>query len=172
MKHSQNSRRGRSRGGSGKRPSSSRHVYESNGPDVKVRGTPQQILDKYLTLARDAQSSGDRVLAESYLQYAEHYFRILNADGAGNPPRQDRNGQGQQGQQGRQDANGQGNEAEAGSQTDAPDRKPAAADTGEAAADTADTADEAEAKPKPKRAPRAKAKPRARKAADESGVTA
>ena len=80
MKHSSNNRRGRSRG-AGKRPNSSRHVFESNGPDTKVRGTPQQILDKYLTLARDAQTSGDRVLAESYLQFAEHYFRVMNADG-------------------------------------------------------------------------------------------
>lgn len=51
--------------------------YESNGPDVKVRGTAQNIAEKYLTLARDAQSSGDRVMAENYLQHAEHYNRII-----------------------------------------------------------------------------------------------
>lgn len=51
--------------------------YESNGPDVKIRGTAQQIADKYTTLARDAQSSGDRVIAENYLQHAEHYNRII-----------------------------------------------------------------------------------------------
>jgi Domain of unknown function (DUF4167) len=49
--------------------------YESNGPDVKVRGTAQHIAEKYMTLARDAQSSGDRVMAENYLQHAEHYNR-------------------------------------------------------------------------------------------------
>ena len=52
-------------------------VFESTGPDGKVRGTPQQIIDKYQALARDAQVSGDRVAAESYLQYAEHYSRLL-----------------------------------------------------------------------------------------------
>ncbi len=52
-------------------------VFESAGPDGKVRGTPQQIIDKYQALARDAQVSGDRVAAESFLQYSEHYTRIL-----------------------------------------------------------------------------------------------
>ena len=53
--------------------------YESNGPDIKVRGTPQHIVEKYAQLARDAQVSGDPVLAEAYLQHAEHYFRIISA---------------------------------------------------------------------------------------------
>lgn len=53
--------------------------YESNGPDVKIRGSAQQIADKYATLARDAQSSGDRVMAENYLQHAEHYNRLIAA---------------------------------------------------------------------------------------------
>ena len=53
--------------------------YESNGPDVKIRGSAQQIAEKYATLARDAQSSGDRVMAENYLQHAEHYNRIIAA---------------------------------------------------------------------------------------------
>jgi hypothetical protein len=52
---------------------------ESNGPDVKIRGSAQQIAEKYATLARDAQSSGDRVMAENYLQHAEHYNRIIAA---------------------------------------------------------------------------------------------
>jgi hypothetical protein len=52
-------------------------VFESAGPDGKVRGTPQQIIDKYQALARDAQLSGDRVAAESFLQHAEHYSRLL-----------------------------------------------------------------------------------------------
>jgi hypothetical protein len=51
--------------------------YESNGPDVKIRGSAQQIAEKYTTLARDAHSSGDRVMAENYLQHAEHYNRII-----------------------------------------------------------------------------------------------
>ena len=52
-------------------------VFESAGPDGKVRGTPQQIIDKYQALARDAQLAGDRVACESYLQYSEHYSRLL-----------------------------------------------------------------------------------------------
>jgi hypothetical protein len=53
-------------------------VFDSSGPEGKVRGTPQQIIDKYLVLARDAQLSGDRVAAENFLQHAEHYQRMLN----------------------------------------------------------------------------------------------
>jgi hypothetical protein len=53
--------------------------FESNGPDVKVRGTPAHIAEKYISLSRDAQSSGDPVLAENYLQHAEHYNRIILA---------------------------------------------------------------------------------------------
>jgi len=53
--------------------------YESNGPDVKIRGSAQQIAEKYGTLARDAMSAGDRVMAENYLQHAEHYNRIIAA---------------------------------------------------------------------------------------------
>jgi Domain of unknown function (DUF4167) len=53
--------------------------FESNGPDVKIRGNPAHIAEKYMTLARDAQSVGDSVLAESYLQHAEHYNRIIMA---------------------------------------------------------------------------------------------
>lgn len=51
--------------------------YESNGPDVKIRGNAQHIADKYTALARDAQASGDRVMAENYLQHAEHYMRMI-----------------------------------------------------------------------------------------------
>jgi hypothetical protein len=54
-------------------------VYESNGPDVKIRGTAHHIAEKYAQLARDAQSSGDPVAAEGYLQHAEHYFRLIMA---------------------------------------------------------------------------------------------
>lgn len=53
--------------------------FESTGPDVKVRGNAQHVYEKYLQLARDANSSGDRVMAESYLQHAEHYYRIIAA---------------------------------------------------------------------------------------------
>ena len=51
---------------------------DSSGPDVKVRGSATQIHDKYVTLARDAASSGNRVKAENYLQHAEHYQRLMS----------------------------------------------------------------------------------------------
>lgn len=69
--------RGRNRRGGGHNPLT--RVYESNGPDVKIRGTAHHIAEKYLQLARDAQSGGDPVSAESYLQHAEHYFRLIAA---------------------------------------------------------------------------------------------
>jgi Domain of unknown function (DUF4167) len=54
-------------------------ALDSNGPEVRIRGTANQIYDKYIALARDASSSGDRIKAENCLQHAEHYFRILRA---------------------------------------------------------------------------------------------
>ena len=65
--------------GNRKAPNPLQRSYESNGPDVKVRGTAQHVAEKYLQLARDAQSSGDPVAAENYFQHAEHYYRILLA---------------------------------------------------------------------------------------------
>lgn len=53
-------------------------VFDSSGPDGKVRGTPQQIIEKYLMLARDAQLSNDRVAEQAFLQHAEHYTRMLS----------------------------------------------------------------------------------------------
>jgi len=67
--------RGRNRRG----PNPLTRSYESNGPDVKVRGTAQHIAEKYTQLARDAHVSGDPVMAESYLQHAEHYYRLIAA---------------------------------------------------------------------------------------------
>ncbi len=64
---------------SGGIPLNRNHVFDSNGPDLRLRGTAQQLFEKYLQLGRDATSVGDRVMAESYFQHAEHYFRILNA---------------------------------------------------------------------------------------------
>jgi hypothetical protein len=67
-------------GGSGSGiPLNRNHVFDSNGPDLRIRGTAQQLFEKYLQLGRDATSGGDRVMAEGYFQHAEHYFRILNA---------------------------------------------------------------------------------------------
>ena len=55
--------------------------FESNGPSIKVRGSSKQVYEKYLSLARDARSSGDAVLQESYSQHAEHYARLLIESG-------------------------------------------------------------------------------------------
>ncbi|HYZ34920.1 MAG TPA: DUF4167 domain-containing protein [Crenalkalicoccus sp.] len=63
----------------GHQPMNRNHVFDSNGPDMRLRGTAQQLFEKYLQLGRDATGAGDRVMAESYFQHAEHYFRILNA---------------------------------------------------------------------------------------------
>lgn len=79
MKHA-NNRRSRGRSNGRRYPNQKGGVFESNGPEVKVRGTPQQVQEKYLALARDAQSSGDRVQAEAYFQHAEHYLRIMSGD--------------------------------------------------------------------------------------------
>ena len=66
--------------GRGRRPQNSHNrSFDSAGPDVKIRGTASQVYEKYLQLARDANSSGDRIQAESYHQHAEHYFRIVQA---------------------------------------------------------------------------------------------
>lgn len=76
MRNGQNKRmRGRNR--KGQNPLT--RVYESNGPDVKIRGTASHIADKYVQLARDALSSGDPVGAENYYQHAEHYYRLIAA---------------------------------------------------------------------------------------------
>jgi hypothetical protein len=80
VRQGQQNRRGRGRNNNRKghhNPLS--RSFESNGPDVKIRGTPAHIAEKYMALARDAQSSGDPVLAENYLQHAEHYSRIIMA---------------------------------------------------------------------------------------------
>jgi hypothetical protein len=77
MRQSQHGKKPRSRGRKQHNPLS--RVYDSSGPDVKIRGSASHIADKYLNLARDAHSSGDRIAAESYFQHAEHYLRIIAA---------------------------------------------------------------------------------------------
>lgn len=72
--------RGRRQNNGGGNPSNK--VYDSNGPDVRVRGSAQTVADKYLQLAGDAQSQGDQIKTESYFQHAEHYLRIVAANNA------------------------------------------------------------------------------------------
>lgn len=75
-KRSRNQRNNMRRGGGGSQNRS--HTFDSNGPEVKLRGSASQIFEKYLALARDANSSGDRIKAENFQQHAEHYYRIVN----------------------------------------------------------------------------------------------
>ena len=63
-----------------RRPFSSSRLLESNGPDIKIKGSALQIVEKYINLSREFQASGDPITAESYLQYAEHYQRIVDAN--------------------------------------------------------------------------------------------
>src|SRR5450759_4304533 len=86
MRHGQNNKRMRNRNNSSNRNDGNRRgqnpmtrVFESNGPDIKIRGTASHVAEKYVQLARDARSSGDPVAAENYYQHAEHYFRLIAA---------------------------------------------------------------------------------------------
>jgi hypothetical protein len=80
MRPNANSRRSRGRGGR-KSGNPRNQTFDSNGPGARVRGNASQIYEKYQQLARDAASSGDRVGAENFLQHAEHYYRLMTANG-------------------------------------------------------------------------------------------
>jgi hypothetical protein len=91
-------------------PLNRNHVFDSSGPDMRLRGTAQQLFEKYLQMGRDATSSGDRVMAEGYFQHAEHYFRIINAmNQAVQQTQPNGQGNGQGGNQPNSQANGQPN---------------------------------------------------------------
>jgi hypothetical protein len=112
------------------RPPNRNQIFDSSGPDVRVRGNAHQVFDKYQALAREAAASGDRIMAEAYWQYADHYFRLIQTMGGfthrnnqgwgdgeegqqqGNPQQQGQQPQGQQ-------ANGNGY----GAQGDRPGRE-------------------------------------------------
>lgn len=81
MKQGQSSKRARGRNGGRRGGGGNRQqVFDSNGPSVRIRGNAFQVYEKYLALARDAASAGDRIGAENYYQHAEHYFRIYSAE--------------------------------------------------------------------------------------------
>ena len=101
------------------RPPNRNQMFDSSGPDVRVRGNAHQVFDKYQALAREAAASGDRIQAEAYWQYADHYFRMIQTmggfgqrnnigygdeEGGGNQPNAQQGQPGQQGQQGGQQA--------------------------------------------------------------------
>lgn len=117
----QRSRGGRNGGGGGggghhhkqhhnpNRPPNRNQIFDSSGPDVRVRGNAHQVFDKYQALAREAAASGDRILAEAYWQYADHYFRMIQSMG-GFVQRNNQGwgeGGGEEGQAGQQPPQGQ-----------------------------------------------------------------
>tara|TARA_E500000318_G_scaffold50606_1_gene47376 strand:- start:138 stop:959 length:822 start_codon:yes stop_codon:yes gene_type:complete len=101
MRQGPHQKRGRGRGGNNnnRRPNTPNRnqTFDSNGPDVRIRGNAHQVYEKYLTLARDASTSGDRLLAENLFQHADHYFRIYSAFNEENEAR--KNAQQDNGQQ-------------------------------------------------------------------------
>lgn len=171
-------------------------ALDSNGPDVRIRGTANQIHDKYLALARDASSAGDRIKAESYLQHAEHYFRLIRSMQAAQQPQgqsapasaeTDENeqpavedeGETRRSQRGRRNANAAGSEPAAAENaaghagakaSDAPASEEAAP-TQEAAAESADKGED---KPEPEKKPRRRRTTRrtTKRAEDADGAAA
>jgi hypothetical protein len=96
MRPNNQNRRGRGRGprkphggphGGGGGGQSKAHSFDSGGSDIRVRGNAYQVLEKYLQLARDAGTAGDRVAAENFLQHADHYYRVVAAQNEGQRPR-------------------------------------------------------------------------------------
>jgi hypothetical protein len=152
-------------------------VFDSSGPEGKVRGTPQQIIEKYNQLARDAQLSGDRVALENFQQHAEHYTRLLASAQKEQDARQEAQQQQQQNQQARADRaqdrntnqrhNAQGN-ADGSSEDFGSGDQPSAAQPDVIEADASATLVEtpeakADAAPKAARKPRARARAKAPK---------
>lgn len=78
MRHGSSNRRHRGRNNGRRNNQPRTQVYDSNGPDVRIRGTAHQVAEKYLALAKDAAAADDRSVAENYYQHAEHYIRIIN----------------------------------------------------------------------------------------------
>lgn len=155
-------------------------VFDSSGPEGKVRGTPQQVIEKYNQLARDAHLSNDRVAAENFQQHAEHYLRMLSEAQREQDQRreeqeqrreeQERQNRERQAERDRERAERQERD---GNQGGGEQRVPDAAETPQPVVETQDVEDDSglvetpESKPKPKRAPRRKPKPKVE--SDDSG---
>jgi hypothetical protein len=116
MRQGSNPRRSRGRGPRKPHNPSRPQNFDNSGSE-RVRGNAYQVMEKYLAMARDASAAGDRIAMENYLQHAEHYYRMLNANGDANrqrpPMRNDGQGQGGPGGYG-QDGNQQGNQGQGG----------------------------------------------------------
>ncbi|WP_371224032.1 DUF4167 domain-containing protein [Roseovarius sp. 2305UL8-3] len=131
-------------------------VFDSSGPEGKVRGTPQQIIEKYNQLARDAQLSGDRVATENFQQHAEHYLRLLGEaqkEQEAKREEQERQNRERQAERDRERAQRQERESNGGDLADAPQPDVIVADSGDAG--LVETP-EAQSPPKPKRQRRPK----------------
>lgn len=125
MRPGPNNRRMRGRGNNNRRGPSKNQNIDSSGPDIKVRGNSQQLVDKYLQLSRDAAISGDPITAENFSQHAEHYFRVQTGNGEDKSQRQSGRNQGQGRNQNRgqvqaqpRDGGGGGGEASPGNGSD------------------------------------------------------
>lgn len=180
----------RSRGRGNRKPSRTQ-VYDSSGPEGRIRGNANQVYDKYLALGRDAYSAGDRIAAENFFQHAEHYYRIVVAIEAARAQQEQQRGDGQQGDRQQGDRNQQHNnnrrhgndggddrgDNEASAPHDPRDPMPAFDDDDETSGDgdkpsgngkpveAEKPAQVAEEQPAPK--PRAERKPRRRKPVEE-----
>ncbi len=146
MRQGSGSRRSRGRS-NGKRSfgQGPNRSYESNGPGVKLRGTAAQVFEKYLALARDASSSGDRIASESFYQHAEHYYRLHSAFNAERKLKTESERADEEDRQDEENATDGGR--------DAPEKTEKKADKVEAT-DTEDAPPEAEEAPEPAPKPR------------------
>src|SRR5476649_1499217 len=95
------------------RPPNRNQIFDSSGPDVRVRGNAHQVYDKYQALAREAAAMGDRIQAEAYYQYADHYFRVIQSQGGFVPRAPGWEGEEGQQQQNPQQQDGQPNQPQA-----------------------------------------------------------
>lgn len=153
MRQGSGSRRSRGRA-NGKRSFNQgpNRSFESNGPGVKLRGTASQVFDKYLALARDASSSGDRIAAENFYQHAEHYYRLHSAFNAERKQRENERQDGEEqrssdGEQATDEQDGRADAVASGeSDQKADDQKPkeaAKSDDAKKAGDEDETAEKA-----------------------------
>ena len=170
MRQAHNARRSRGRSNRKHNVPLKHQNFESNGPDVRIRGNAHQVYEKYLAMARDANSSGDRISAEGYYQHAEHYFRIMND--STDPQNAARQQQQQQQQRGRE--NGHDRQARDGGGQPAPAAEQPRAEEPAEARENAEVVElpreaepaqvngsGAEAAEAPKRRPRRSSKPKA-----------
>ncbi|MCH8155947.1 MAG: DUF4167 domain-containing protein [Proteobacteria bacterium] len=159
MRQGSNGRRPRGRPHRKQHGGAPRHNnFDSNGPEGRVRGNAHQVYEKYIGLARDALSLGDRVAAENYYQYAEHYYRVLNARTDPRPNGED--------QPGRQSGNSQAEAAGVAARGGIEGQAPPVAGTGEQPREAA-PADAQPMTPPPPRQPPAKARRRPKAASAE-----